>query len=72
MPQPFHLSEPFTTSVLDSSQKGSDACAASYCANFFPMFMDLGNPLFPVTNAMPLRRATKAPVGTFTHHTMPL
>jgi len=31
-----------------------------------------GKPLLPVTNAMPLRRTTKAPVGTLTHQTVPV
>lgn len=41
-------------------------------ASALEMLWDFGNPsLLPVTNTWPLRRATKAPVGTFTHHTMP-
>jgi hypothetical protein len=30
-----------------------------------------GHPVLPVRNTCPLRRATKAPVGTFTHQTIP-
>ena len=33
---------------------------------------DFGKPEFPVTKILPLRRATNAPVGTFTHHTFPV
>src|SRR5699024_6589871 len=34
-----------------------------------PTLCDFGNPELPVTNTFPLRRATKAPVGTVRHQT---
>src|SRR5699024_11041475 len=37
----------------------------------FPTSCDLGNPELPVTNTFPLRRTTKAPVGTVRHQTTP-
>src|SRR5690625_3966360 len=37
----------------------------------FPTSCDFGNPELPVTNTFPLRRTTKAPVGTVRHQTTP-
>ena len=53
-----------------SNSLASSALAA--CSKLFPTFNDFGNPELPVTNAIPFRRATNAPVGTFTHQTMPV
>ena len=33
---------------------------------------DFGKPLFPVGKAIPSRQATKQPVGTFRHQTLPV
>ena len=38
----------------------------------FPTSSDFGNPLLPVINTLPLRRATNAPVLTVGHQISPL
>src|SRR5699024_318172 len=63
--------------AADASSESLAVTARVSCLSFrflsiaFEMPMLFGNPELPVTNTLPLRRTTNAPVGTVRHQTTP-